>query len=109
MGDWKIRSGKKTGKVFIQDGGGTIELLGGGSSQSSLIGVGKTQDWYIRSGNADGTVFVQDKGGPTSFGGAVVVKKDIKIGGHLYLTSNKKAMLMETNARLEAMMAEMKR
>jgi len=51
------------------------------------------------------------------------VKKDIKIGGHLYLTSSttketmtlesrlaemesKMAMLMETNTRLEAMLSQ---
>merc|ERR1711988_77481 len=123
-GDWDIKSGKSKGRVRIQNGGGTIELLGGGASQPSLIGDGKMQDWRIRSGNNAGTVHIQDKGGETTIGGKLNVLKDIKIGGHLFLSSAKgeeytmesKLMameakmeaLMETNARLEAMMQEMR-
>merc|ERR1712054_131102 len=113
--DWRIRSGKSTGKVYIQDGGGAIELLGGGASQSSLIGEGKTQDWYIRSGNVAGTVHIQDKGGPTNVGGAMTVAKDLSIKGKIFLSNggstesledrflameSKMASMMETNARL---------
>jgi len=96
-----------------------------GAAQSSLIGDGKMQDWRIRSGNNAGTVYIQDKGGATTVGGKLTVMKDIKIGGHLYLSSaksqeeytlesklmsmeSKMEALMETNARLESMLMEMR-
>merc|ERR1711918_111962 len=86
--DWVVRSGKPTGKVIIQDGGGSIELLGGGNSQPSVIGKGEMQDWFIRSGNTAGVVNIQDHGGSTTVGGELVVAKDMKIAGHIYMSAS---------------------
>merc|ERR1712230_112485 len=86
------QSGKKTGKVAIQNGGGTIELLGGGAAQTSQIGVGKTQDWFIRSGNIAGTV---------------IVGKDIKVAGHLFLTKSGTTETMTLESRLMEMETKM--
>merc|ERR1711865_238724 len=70
-----------------QDGGGSIELLGGGHGQTSIIGKGAMQDWIIRSGNTAGSVSIQDHGGSTSIGGELTVTKNLKISGHIYMSS----------------------
>merc|ERR1711967_184 len=113
--------------VILQDGGGSIELLGGGNSQTSIIGDGTMQDWIIRSGNTAGSVKIQDHGGSTSVGGELLVAKDLKITGHIFMAGSsaggtsemslesrlmdmesKMEELMETNARLMTMLDEMK-
>merc|ERR1719451_56667 len=42
--NWHIRSGKKTGTVYIQDGGGNIQFLGGTGVHASYAGWGKTKE-----------------------------------------------------------------
>merc|ERR1712070_338371 len=77
----------ETGKVMLQNGGGEIQFLGGGAVLPSYAGYGTTQDWIIRSGKPAGSVQIQDKGGITKVGGTMEVAKDLKLGGHLYLTT----------------------
>merc|ERR1712072_1537772 len=86
-GDWNIRSGKDTGKVILQGGGGEVQFLGGGAIKPSFAGYGPTKDWIIRAGETAGSVQIQDQGGLTKVGGDMEVKKDLKLGGHLFLTS----------------------
>jgi hypothetical protein len=100
-GDWYIRSSLSTGKIVLQDTGGSIGIgsstfsgvklyISGDSTSASGTVIlnrsdlgghnshllyGPTGDWYVRSSASNGKVVLQDTGGNVGIGTGVPLQK----------------------------------
>merc|ERR1712022_63744 len=101
---------RKQAKSCCRRGGGEVQFGGGGANRPSFAGSGPTKDWMIRSGLQTGSVKIQDQGGLTEIGGDMSVAQDLKLGGHLYLTSGSTTQTLESRLEdMESKLLEMQR